>query len=170
MNWYALQTHTSFEERVGAYLSRDCISSYCPTYQLQLRKNVPKAQQCVRRALFPGYLFVKLPDGRLSLAPHIVRVVGYGDDNPIAIPSHEIESVRILESSPSVEPCAFTQVVGQPVYIRKGPMRGVYGTFVKLGGKGRVVVAVTLLASAVSAEVEADWLEDVGEVTLPKAA
>jgi transcription antitermination factor NusG len=155
MPWYALQTHTTFEERVAARLALDGVEHYWPSRQVKIKH--ARRQETVLRALFPGYLFASLADGHRLYAPHLIRVVGFGD-HPVEIPDSEINSVRIMAASPAAEPCAFF-TAGQPVYIRRGPLAGVYGVITRVKGVDRVVVSCNLIAQSVSAEVDADWLE-----------
>jgi transcription antitermination factor NusG len=165
--WYAVQVQASRESRVAGRLASDGVETYWPSTEVKLKKHVAKdAPQTTRRSLFPGYLFVRSTDRRLILAaPHVLRIVGFGE-HPVEIPASQIESVRILETTPTVEPCAyFTE--GMPIRVRSGALAGAEGYVLRTKKGSRLVVSVNMLCRAVSAEVDAESLE---AIALPKAA
>jgi transcriptional antiterminator RfaH len=70
---------------------------------------------------------------------------------------HDLRRIdQMLSAEVPLEP-ANALVVGQPVRIVAGPLAGVHGTLVRHAGQMRLVVEVTFLRQAVSAEVEA-WM------------
>jgi transcriptional antiterminator RfaH len=161
--WYALQAHTGHEERVSAQLALEGAKTYWPSISRSIQdRHNPRHTIPVRRSLFPGYLFISLADGRLHSATRcIIGVVGFGGD-PAPIPDSQIDSVRILETSPSVQRCcpALDQLRSCPeVYVREGPLAGVQGKVLRLGKGTRVLVSVSGIGQSISAEVEAEWLE-----------
>ena len=161
MSWYCLQVHTSHEQRVAARLADQSVESYWPSRAVTI-KHAGK-RETVRRSLFPGYLFAQFAATPLIMAnPHVVRVL-QSDGEAAVIPDLIIDSVRIIEGSPTVE-CsngltAEQLAAGTAVYLRRGPMAGVYGTVVRIGKHNRIVVSIPGIGKTVSAEVDADWLE-----------
>jgi transcription antitermination factor NusG len=116
--------------------------------------------------LFPGYLFARLElehhQPTLERIPNILRLVGYGERHPAVIEDSQIEAIRILAASPcSVQPEPFQVFHEQDsVLVIAGPLAGLSGTVAYAPeGKARLVISVPMLHRAVSAEVEADWLQ-----------
>ena len=161
MPWYVLQVHTSHEDRVANRLDAQGAKSYWPSRSVEIRHAGKK--EIVRRALFPGYVFARFKSTPLIIAnPHVIRIL-QTDGEPAIIPDQTIESVRIMERSPSVESStgitAEQLAAGTNVHIRCGPMAGVFGTVVRIGKHNRIVVSVAGIGKAISAEVDVDWLE-----------
>lgn len=162
MSWYCLQVHTSHEQRVVGRLADQCVETYWPSRKVTI-KHAGK-RETVRRSLFPGYLFAQFAATPLIIAnPHVVRVL-QSDGEAAVIPDLIIQSVRIIEGSPSVEPVngglSPAQLANNPeVYIRRGPLAGVVGRVVRMGKQDRVVVSVPMIGKCISAEVEIEWLE-----------
>ena len=161
MSWYVLQVHTSHEDRVADRLDAQGAKSYWPSRSVELKHAGKK--EIVRRALFPGYVFAKFKSTPLIVAnPHVIRILTT-DGEPAVIPDLTIESVRIMERSPSVQTATGLTAEqlkdGTPVHIRRGPLAGVYGTVVRIGKHNRIVVSVAGIGKAISAELDADWLE-----------
>jgi transcription antitermination factor NusG len=63
----------------------------------------------------------------------------------------------MIRSDLSVLPHAFL-CKGQDVFIERGPLHGLQGTLVAMKANYRLVVAVSLLQRAVSAEIDLDWV------------
>lgn len=122
-----------------------------------------------RKPFFPGYVFTHLElDAQrreVIRIPQVVRFVSSGLD-PLSIPESQIQSVmrvaefaeqlRVVPVAPSEK---FTD--GQQVYVKSGPLRGITGYVAYHKSGTRLVVAVQMLNQAVSAEVDATWLEPV---------
>ena len=161
MPWYVLQVHTSHEDLVADRLEAQGAKSYWPSRSVEVRHG--RKKEIVRRALFPGYVFARFKSTPLIIAnPHVIRIL-QTDGEPAIIPDLTIESVRIMERSPSVESAtgitAEQLASGTNVHIRYGPMAGVYGVVVRVGKHNRIVVNVAGIGKSVSAEVDVDWLE-----------
>ncbi len=111
--------------------------------------------------VFPGYLFCRIDLShrlRVLNAPGVAQIVGVGR-SPVPICETEIRSIQTLVASRlHLSPSDYISV-GQRIRIDRGPLAGVEGIVTQAeNGKPRVVVAVTLLNRAVSAEIERDWI------------
>jgi len=118
--------------------------------------------KAIERALFPGYLFVRVSGStvmNIQGTPGVIRIVA-DSGGPAAIPGEEIETIqRIVEARLTAEPCAFLGV-GRRVRVSKGPLCGTEGMIVMVKRCGRLVVSIPILQRSVSVEMEADWLTD----------
>lgn len=123
--------------------------------------------------LFPGYCFVRLaltPASRVMLlkVKHVIDVVGRRagrEDIAPAIPDAEIDSLqRLVSAERALDPLS-ALVVGAPVVVAAGPLKGVRGVVDSAAdGQRRLVVNVTLLGRSVRTVLFADdVLEDRGE-------
>jgi transcription antitermination factor NusG len=79
----------------------------------------------------------------------------------VAIAEDEIERIRkMVQSGLLVSPWPFLEA-GQTVLIERGPLTGVEGILEEVKGKCRLVVSISLLRRAVSAEVDRHWVRPV---------
>ena len=107
--------------------------------------------------LFPGYCFVRFNGvERLPVlkCTGVVNIVSF-DGDIVAIPEHEIESIRrLVESDLQFDPCPLIRE-GMMVEVSHGPLKGVVGRLVRKGAHARLVLSVDLIGQAVSVEVDA---------------
>jgi transcriptional antiterminator NusG len=155
--WYAVHTRYHHERTARKELEAQQFEVYLPEYRALSRRKDRKKE--IRRPLFPGYVFVHTPlSGGRRIAvlqtKGVVRIIGAGYQ-PVPVPDHELESVRILLSnSPDAGPCPAAGK-GQLVQVMEGPLRGVVGT-VEATKKRKIVVSVELVGRAVSATLDTD--------------
>lgn len=148
---------------MSLYLREVGFEEYSPTFKAERRWS--DRVKLIDQPLFPGYVFCKLdPFDRLPIlkAPGVVGVVGVGK-TPVAIPAAEMESVRrMVSSGVLVTPWPYLSV-GQQVFIERGPLAGLEGLLERERTRLRIVVSVTLLQRAVSAEIDRSWVRPVGK-------
>lgn len=153
--WYAVHTRSHHERTVSKELLAQNFEVYLPEYRTMSKRN--DRQKEIRRPLFPGYVFVHTPlSGGRRIAVlqtrGVVRIIGTGYQ-PVPVPDHELESVRILLSiSKDAGPCP-TAEKGQLVQVMEGPLRGVIGV-VEATKKRKIVVSIELVGRAVSATLD----------------
>jgi transcription antitermination factor NusG len=83
-----------------------------------------------------------------------VNIVSF-DGDIVAIPEHEIESIRrLVESDLQFDPCPLIRE-GMMVEVTHGPLKGVVGRLVRKGSHARLILSVDLIGQAVSVEVDA---------------
>ena len=164
MNWYALQVRSCCEPRVEEMLTQAHIEGFFPHEEVKRTRG-----EIYRKPFFPGYVFTYLDldcqRHPVIQIPQVVRFVSSGLD-PLPIPESQIESVkRVAEFAEQLKviPVApsekFTD--GQRVLVKSGPLRGITGYVAYHKSGTRLVVAVQMLNQAVSAEVDATWLEPI---------
>jgi len=166
--WYALQTRSCCEQRVaGSFTALEAFYPYSES--LGYRGAV------VRRPYFPGYVFCRADVGDLAqrhsliASPWVTRLVGHGTD-PEPIPESQIHSVQMVAAWASelarkvevIPTAAFKP--GELILINHGPLRGVQGYAVCAKDKLRLIVQIQMLGQAVSAEVDATWLQHCSKI------
>jgi transcription antitermination factor NusG len=153
--WLAVRTHPRAERVVRDYLQRKAVEVFLPTVTRWSRwKDRKKA---IDWPLFPGYCFARV-DARDDLAvltcPRVAGIVSFGGERA-PIPDEEIGSLRALVTSElAFDPVPFIKE-GTRVAVVSGPLRGATGRLVRKGTRARLVLAVDIIAQAVSVEVDA---------------
>jgi transcriptional antiterminator NusG len=153
--WYAIWTRSRHEQVVREQLERKGLEAFLPTITKWSRWKDRKKQ--IEWPLFPGYCFARF-DGRDRLpvlkCTGVVNIVSF-DGEIVAIPEHEIESIRrLVESDLQFDPCPLIRE-GMMVEVTHGPLKGVYGRLVRKGAHARLILSVDLIGQAVSVEVDA---------------
>ena len=160
--WFAIHVRSRCEFQTHRDLSVRGFESFLPLHKV--RRKWSDRIKMLDMPLFPGYLFSRFdPDNRLAIMklPGVAHIVGVGQ-KPAPVDDSEIASIqRLVNSKVPVVPWPYLHA-GQRVTIDHGPLAGVEGIVVRAeDGKPRVVVSVTLLHRAVSAEIEREWIAQV---------
>jgi transcription elongation factor/antiterminator RfaH len=159
--WYVLHTKSRHESVVNDGLLRKSVEVYLPKITVPSQRRDRK--KTIRVPLFPGYVFVKT-----DLHPHthleIVKVAGAvrfigNKQGPLSIPDETVESLKIMVESDYTITTGNNLKKGDNVIVIHGPLEGVMGTFVRYGGKGRIVVNVEALGQYAGVEVSEDDIE-----------
>ena len=159
--WYVLHTKSRHENVVNDGLARKSVEVYLPKITVPSKRRDRK--KTIRVPLFPGYLFVKT-----DLHPHthleIVKVAGAvrfigNKQGPLSIADETVESLKIMVESDCAVTTGNNLRKGDNVLVVHGPLEGVMGTFVRYGGKGRIVVNVEALNQFAGVEVSEDDIE-----------
>jgi transcription antitermination factor NusG len=157
-SWFAIQTGYRYEQRVATDLSTKGFSTYLP--MIQVKSDAVDYQKSAPVAAFSGYLFVNFEPTlrnrvRVLETRGILRLLG-GNNTPIPVPDEEIQAVRqTLECGVACERCALP-APGDLVRVVRGPLAGVCGQLLRVKNSTRVVIAVSSLAQAISADVALD--------------
>lgn len=169
MRWYALYVRSCMERRVSSALFERQVENLWPSYSVKQKHKVGRKteERVIQRSLFPGYVFGRLnwreQRHAVNAVPQIARILNI-DGEPLVIPDHEIESVRLLMAAPEVgiSPHPYVEL-GDRVRIKHGPWTGLEGFVSILRGKSRVVVSLHAIRSSVISDVEfdADTLESL---------
>ena len=161
MRWYLIHTKRCGETLAQSNLERQRYVVYSPRVVQPVRRRGRWKDQVV--ALFPRYLFLRLDEGRQSLAPvrstlGVASIVRFGSDYAI-VPDRVIRDLQAREDPesglyrlshwPLFSP-------GAAVTVAAGPFSGLQGIFQRRAGAERVVVLLDLLGQAASVRVSAD--------------
>ena len=164
MPWFAIRVKSNFERCVSLALRGKGLEEFLPLYRS--RRRWSDRFKVVDLPLFPGYLFCRLdPSHRLRVAttPGFLYIVGIGN-TPAPVDEDEIAAIQsVVRSGLSAEPWPFL-AVGQKVRLDYGPLSGLEGVLVRMDGRNRIAVSVTLLHRSVTVAVDRDWVRPVGAV------
>lgn len=159
-SWYALHVQSCSERIVADKLAASDIEAFYPHKIVKSKRR----QREIEQKFFPGYVFGFFDlQHRLAVAriPQVVHILGFGPQ-PIAIPSAEIEAVKLMVTSPAPSvACSFTLAKGDRARVMWGPFVGLEGYVIRTKKNARVIVAVTMLAAARCVEVDGDSLAPI---------
>lgn len=153
--WFAVWTRSRHEQVVRTQLDEKQVPAFLPTLTKWSRWKDRRKQ--IEVPLFPGYVFARFPPERRLAVLKCSGVVSIVSVNgaPVAIPDHEIESIRTLVTSTlPYDPCP-TIKTGTMVEVVHGPLKGVIGRLTRKGTQARLVLAVDLIGKGVSVQVDA---------------
>ena len=164
--WYVLHTKSRFENVVHDGLGKKSIQVFLPKVTVRSKRRDRKAM--IRVPLFPGYLFVKTdlaPQSHLEVVKTAgaVRLIG-SKQGPVPVPEETIESLKIMVSADHPITTGSRLKEGDRVLVVHGPFAGVSGTFIRYGGKGRVIVNIEALGQYAGVEVSEDDIEIVPKI------
>ena len=164
--WYVLHTKSRFENVVNDGLGKKSIEVFLPKVTVHSKRRDRKAM--IRVPLFPGYLFVKTdlaPQSHLEIVKTAgaVRLIG-SKKGPVPVPEETIDSLKIMITTDHPVTTGTQIKKGDKVLVVHGPFAGVTGTFIRYGGKGRVVVNIEALGQYAGVEVGEDDIEIVPKI------
>jgi transcription elongation factor/antiterminator RfaH len=164
--WYVLHTKSRFENVVNDGLGKKSIEVFLPKVTVRSKRKDRKVM--IRVPLFPGYLFVKTdlaPQSHLEIVKTAgaVRLIG-SKQGPVPVPEETINSLKIMVNGDHAVTTGHRLHKGDKVLVVSGPFVGVAGTFVRYGGKGRVVVNIEALGQYAGVEVSEDEIEIIPKI------
>lgn len=139
--WYLVQCKPRQDDRAEDHLTRqdyECIRPVCR------RERLVRGQRIhLQESLFPGYLFINLPDDTnwapLRSTRGVSRVVSFGG-KPLAVSQ---ELITQLQNRIEVSQPAFT--AGDRVRILEGGLGALDAIFMSSDGEERVILLINLL-------------------------
>ncbi len=156
--WFALNVKCRHEKVVASFLENRGHEWFLPVY---------KSRRCwsdrvkeLDMPLFPGYLFCRFDMlNRLPvlMIPGVLSIVG-GTKQPTPIDPAEISSLQTADQAGlSRVPWPFLRT-GDRLKIAYGSLAGVEGILLKVKGRHRLVLSVTLLQRSVAVDIEDSWV------------
>lgn len=159
--WYALYTRSRHEKWVDGELRKKGIETFLPLRKVTRHWSDRKKK--IEEPIFSGYLFVRFPlRDRLEIlkTQGSVHLVGF-NSSPAPIPDRELDALRrFVEVSIPMNPYPYL-AVGDRVYVRSGPLKGVEGFIVRKNNQARLVISLDLLFQSVSVEVDEALVEKI---------
>lgn len=156
--WYLVRTKPNAEATAQASLTRQAYDVYLP----RLLQSVPWRGRSRDRIapLFPGYLFLRLDEGRQPLSPvrstpGVANIVCFGQSYAI-VPDPVIDDLRGRADPASGLHrlrAARRPVPGAKVRIASGPFDGLEGIFERETGTDRAIVLLRVLGQTASVRV-----------------
>lgn len=146
MSWFVVNTHPHKEPMAERHLREQGYRTFLPSF-LRSRRHARKVEM-IRKALFPGYLFVELDIGESRISPinstiGVRRLVFQGEQPARAPESLMRELMANADADGLIDDPKMRQ--GQTVRILRGPFANVVGTLLGLADRDRVMVLVNLL-------------------------
>ena len=152
-SWYAVYTCARHEKRVAEQMEERRLQGFVPLYRAVHRWKDRRKE--VLLALFPGYVFVHLAlRDRLRVLeiPGVVSIIS-AQGKPIPLLASEIEPFRHAFDGVRIEPHPYLQA-GRRVRVRRGPMAGLEGFFLRRKEGLRLVVSIEILMRSVAVEID----------------
>ena len=154
-SWYVLRVRSKAERMVHVGLHHKQFEVLNPTYQaLSIRKDRRKV---LTRPIFNGYMFIRTqlnPECHLEIlkTPGVVEILKH-TSGPIPVPDDQVENVRLLEKH--VGACFFGTdfEIGDPVFVREGPLTGLRGVIDRLDGN-KLHIHVDAIPGSVMIDME----------------
>jgi transcription antitermination factor NusG len=163
-SWYALHVKPRFEKLVTTQLDQKGYETLLPIYVS--RRKWSDRIKTLSLPLFHGYIFCRFNiNARLPIVatPGVMRVLGIGRI-PTPVNESEIVSIQhVMNSGAQSQPHPYV-TEGQMVEIESGPLQGLTGIIVRLKGKERLVVSVSLLMRSVAVEIDQNSVRPLREV------
>jgi transcription antitermination factor NusG len=160
-SWFAIYTRSNFEKRVAAELTASHLEYYLP--QIQELHQWTDRKKLVEVPLFPGYVFARFADCSRSRSEILriagtVRILGHGGlIEPV--PDSEIDGIRrLLRANVPYLIHPFLRE-GALVRVKRGPLKDLEGSLVRVKNKTRLLLSLTLLSQSVSTEIDVDDVE-----------
>jgi transcriptional antiterminator RfaH len=155
LRWYLIRTKPAGESLAVTNLDRQGYEIYWPRAVQTVRCNSRWRDRI--GSLFPGYLFLRLNEGKQALNPvnstvGVFSVVRFGSRYAV-VPDQVIRDLR-ARADPDTGlhrlSHASTLKAGTVVRIRTGPFYGLEGVFERHAGAERVVVLLQVLGQTAS--------------------
>ena len=150
--WLVVCVQSNREKKTYERLSALGFESFLPL-QEETRRWSDRSKK-VQRVVIPMVVFARIaPSERISVLrlPSVSRfMVLRGESAPAIIPDAQMERFRfMLDYSPeAVEICSTPLAAGDAVKVIKGPLAGLEGELVMIGGKSKVAVRLDMLGCA----------------------
>jgi transcriptional antiterminator RfaH len=165
--WYALGVAPKHERIASDQLAEKGIEPFAPVYT-ERRRWLDRTQNppCYRtkpleRPLFPRYIFARFDyNDRVPVLSTcgVIEVIKFGPV-PIAIPDHEIESIRAaIAIGADLMPIPYVGL-GDRVEIVHGSMTGYKGIVKRIKGEDMLVLSVEMLGRSVAVSMDRDWVQ-----------
>ena len=164
--WYVLHTKSRHEKVVNDGLLKKSIEVYLPLVTVRSRRRDRRVM--IRIPLFPGYIFVRTdlhPNSHLEVVKTAgaVRLIG-NNQGPVPVPDETVNSLQIMVESNHAVTTGNQLKSGDRVMVVYGPFAGVVGTFVRYGGRGRVIVNIEALGQYAGVEVNEEDIEIIPKI------
>lgn len=150
--WLVAYVQSFLEKKTAERLKAMGVECYLPI-QSEIRQWSDRRKK-VDRLVIPMMIFVHVTPQERPLPLTLQAISRYmvlrGESRPAVIPEEQMERFRfMLDYSPeAVEICSTPLAAGDAVKVIKGPLAGLEGELVMIGGKSKVAVRLDMLGSA----------------------
>lgn len=158
LRWYLVRTKPGSEATARSHLDRQSYELYLPLLSQALQRRGRWSERVV--PLFPGYLFLRLDEGRQPLAPvrstkGVMGAVRFGPAYAV-VPDAVIAELRARENPETgLHRLSLSARLapGARVRIFAGPFEGIEGVFERETGSDRAIVLLSVLGQTASVGV-----------------
>lgn len=163
MSWFVVATKPNSENLATAHLARQGFAPYVP--QIKTIRRHARKVEAVKRALFPGYIFVELDqtvtrwrsiNGTVGVK-HILTCAG----QPQALDNAFVAALMAREVD-GVIPEEYAFSTGELVSVVGGPFDAHIGKIISADHMGRVRLLMSMLGGDVVSLVPVEKLQRVG--------
>lgn len=150
--WLVAYVQSCLEKKIADRLSAMGIECYLPV-QSEIRQWSDRRKK-VERLVIPMMIFVHVTPKERPLPLTLQAVSRYmvlrGERRPAVIPDAQMERFRFMldYSREAVELCSIPLAAGDMVRVIKGPLAGLEGELVMIGGKSKIAVRLDMLGCA----------------------
>lgn len=150
--WLVAYVQSCLEKKTAEQLKTMGVEYYLPI-QSEIRQWSDRRKK-VDRLVIPMMIFVHVTPQERPLPLTLQAISRYmvlrGESRPAVIPEEQMERFRfMLDYSPeAVEICSTPLAAGDAVKVIKGPLAGLEGELVMIGGKSKVAVRLDMLGCA----------------------
>ena len=150
--WLVASVQSCLEKKTAERLKAMGVEYYLPI-QSEIRQWSDRRKR-VDRLVIPMMIFVHVTPQERPLPLTLQAISRYmvlrGESRPAVIPEEQMERFRfMLDYSPeAVEICSTPLAAGDAVKVIKGPLAGLEGELVMIGGKSKVAVRLDMLGCA----------------------
>ena len=150
--WLVAYVKACLEKKTAERLKAMGVEYYLPI-QSEIRQWSDRRKK-VDRLVIPMMIFVHVTPQERPLPLTLQAISRYmvlrGESRPAVIPEEQMERFRfMLDYSPeAVEICSTPLAAGDAVKVIKGPLAGLEGELVMIGGKSKVAVRLDMLGCA----------------------
>ena len=162
LRWYALYVRSRHEKKVADRLSEQHYEVFLPLIK-KIRQWSDRRKE-VQVPLFCSYVFVrtiyginKLPILQTEGVVKFINIRGI----PSVVPDKQIQWIRLLlKETDKLEGTRYYQT-GDRVEVIAGPLKNLEGVVEEVRGETRLVVLLDAIMSAVSVEIQPEYLQPV---------
>lgn len=165
--WYLLYTRSRHEKSVAESLTEVNVTCFLP--MMKRLRNWSDRKKYVNMPVFPSYLFVYLKD--LTDYYHCLNAEGVWyfikfDKKIVRVQDSVIENIRLLtDADTDIEVSTAFYQPGEHLHIYDGPLTGLDCEVVRVNGKAKILVRVSLLQRNLLATLPVESVKPVIQPT-----
>lgn len=177
--WYAMRTTYGREQKAVDFIINTGATAFYPTI-LSRRKTINGKQFSQRKSLLPNIFFLyatfeeakifAYDNANLPFLRFYYNRHHDGTKEPLIIPNHQIENIRIICEAQSEDtllvPSSIESKfkVGQPVLVTGGAFEGIMGTVSRWHGQQRVGINIDGIGTIATAYVPTYFLKKINDL------
>ena len=173
-NWYIIQSHSSFENKVASLIKEEAEKAkisdkieeiVIPTHDITEVKRGKRVQR--KKKYFPGYVLIKseMDNNIYHMIKNIKRVTGFLGSKGVPVPVSDNEIEKILgqiKDGVAQPKSSIEYVIGEKVQVIDGPFASFNGMVEEIDeDKSRLKVSVSIFGRPTPVELEYNQVEKV---------